>query len=414
MSHFTKTLFTLSLIVYTTFSFAQLNPAVTSWIINNAGDTGYAGILSNVQQVQYSANNVYVSATCIPGYDIGPWTSNPNLPANQNFVYKITLNPQQNTGTLVNTPMGHIGVWTNGVSIFNAKDGFSYNSQGVWNRNAIVAEGISFDSCLGHPAPNGEYHHHLNPRCLYDDHDSSVHSPIIGYAFDGFPVYGAYGYANSNGSGGITQIKSSYRMRSITQRTSLPDGTVLSAAQYGPAVSSTYPLGLYLEDFEFVSGLGMLDVHNGRFCVTPEYPAGIYAYFVTLDSALEAAFPYTLGSSYYGTVQAGNTGPGSGHNVISEPVQVYTSVNDLANQIAFLVYPNPATEALNYFIAPSFENNMKATLYDATGRILYENSNVQSAVTYSIDLTTISAGMYFFKAETSALSTTKPIVVSNR
>ena len=52
----------------------------------------------------------------------------------------------------------------------------------------------SFDDCLGHPAPNGEYHLHVNPTCLYDDSDDQNHSPIIGYAFDNFPIYGAYGY----------------------------------------------------------------------------------------------------------------------------------------------------------------------------------------------------------------------------
>src|SRR6186713_3205303 len=111
---------------------AQITPEISCWIQNTNGDTGYAGILTNVQQVQYSTNNVYVSCTCIPGYDIGPWTANPNVPANQNFLFKITRSPVPNTGTAVNTPMGHIGVWSNGVSIFNAKDGFSYNNQGVW------------------------------------------------------------------------------------------------------------------------------------------------------------------------------------------------------------------------------------------------------------------------------------------
>lgn len=52
-----------------------------------------------MQQVQYSTNNVYVSATCIPSYNIGPWNGNPNTPTNQNFVYKITRNPVQNTST---------------------------------------------------------------------------------------------------------------------------------------------------------------------------------------------------------------------------------------------------------------------------------------------------------------------------
>src|SRR4051794_2492004 len=81
-------------------SFAQLTPDVTSWVINTTGQTGYNGIASNCQVVQYSTNNVYVSCTCIPGYSIGPWNGNPNQASNQNFVFKITRHPLQNTGTL--------------------------------------------------------------------------------------------------------------------------------------------------------------------------------------------------------------------------------------------------------------------------------------------------------------------------
>src|SRR5690242_18000825 len=101
---------------------AQFNPTVTSWIINTTGAKGYNNIPSNVQKVEYSSGQVYVTCNCIPGYDIGPWGGNPNIPANQNFVYKITRTPQQNLGTPVVVGLGHIGVWTNGVSIFNAKD----------------------------------------------------------------------------------------------------------------------------------------------------------------------------------------------------------------------------------------------------------------------------------------------------
>lgn len=167
---------------------AQVTPVVNSWVVNTTNATGYAGILSNVQQVQYSTGNVYISATCIPGYSIGPWAGNPNIPSNQNFVFKITRTPQKNTGALVNVGLGHIGVWTNGVSIFNSQDAMSYNNQNVWQQNAYFFEGSGFDACLGHPNQSGEYHHHVNPKCLYNENDSMHHSPVIGFAFDGLWV----------------------------------------------------------------------------------------------------------------------------------------------------------------------------------------------------------------------------------
>src|SRR3954470_18718590 len=189
-----------------TFCSAQLAPVITSWI-QTPGQNGYAGVAANVQQVKYTTTDVYVTCTCIPGYDIGPWTGNPNVAANQNFCFKITRSPQRNTGTLVNTPLGHIGVWTNGVSLFNVSDAMSYNNQNVWYRNAYFFEGPSFDECLGHPQQNGEYHTHVNPTCLYDDSATVTnHSPIIGYAFDGFPIYGAYAYSDTAGLGTIKRM----------------------------------------------------------------------------------------------------------------------------------------------------------------------------------------------------------------
>ncbi|MCB9183192.1 MAG: YHYH protein [Flavobacteriales bacterium] len=341
---------TLFILAFLWSSALAQGPVVTSWIINPGGETGYGGYETNVQAVHYTATDAYVSCTCIPGYDIGPWSQNPNLPANQDFCFRITRNPAPNTGTAISTPLGHIGVWRNGVSIFNAKDGMSYNNQGIWNRDAKVFEGVSFDQCLGHPAPNGEYHHHVSPACLYDQLDEIAHSDLIGFAFDGYPIYGAHGYLNADGSGGVARMRSSYQLRSIAQRTTLPDDTVLSAGQYGPAIGGQYPLGAFLEDYEYVAGSGDLDEHNGRICVTPDYPDGTYAYFVTLDEAYEPAFPYVLGPTYYGSVAQGNTGPMSGHNTIPGSAVLYdplsTALHDAAPAAPFSLYPNPATSSV--------------------------------------------------------------------
>jgi hypothetical protein len=182
----------------------------------------------------------------------------------------------------------------------------------AWNRDAIVAEKAGFDCSKGHPAGTN-YHHHQNPSafdldlnvistiCNTYDADGlyainpSQHSPLIGFAYDGFPIYGAYGYANTDGTGGITRMKSGYQLRNITVpeqhhanwSTDVSDGPVI--------VSTTYPLGYFREDYEWVShptDASYLDEHNGRFCVTPEYPNGIYCYFATVDANHNSAYPY--------------------------------------------------------------------------------------------------------------------------
>jgi hypothetical protein len=394
---------------------AQLTPEITSWITNISAATGYGGIESNVQQVQYSDSNVYVSCTCIPGYDIGPWMANPNIPSNQNFVFKITRFPFQNSSTPVQTPLGHIGTWSNGVSIFNALDAHSYNNLNVWHQNAVVVEGASFDSCLGHPAPNGEYHHHLNPRCLYDDADSFNHSPIIGYAFDGFPVYGAYGFSNTDGTGGIRRMSSGFHYRNITQRHSLPDGTILTAAQYGPDVSAIFPLGYYTEDFEYIIASGDLDEHNGRWCITPDYPEEVYAYFVTIDANLNAVYPYTLGPAYYGTVQLGNTGPGSGHNSIGEQVTTYdpTGIEMINQKIEMMLFPNPANLLLSFMVNPYSPNNLSAKFYNSHGELISIHNNIQPSISYEIDISQLSPGIYVLTITGNNVHGEKLVVVSH-
>ena len=393
------------------------SPEIKSWIQNTTAK-GYGGIVSNVQLVQYNTTDVYVSASCIPGYSIGPWLGDPNIPANMNFVYKITRNPTPNTGTLTKVGLGHVGVWTNGVSIFNTPDAMSDGSAGYWNQNAYVYEGSSFDNCLGHPAPGGEYHHHVSPKCLYDITDNTHHSPIIGYAFDGYPVYGAYGYTDTSKTGGtVARMRTSFKLRTtMVHRDTLPDGTILSSANYGPDVSVT-PLGSYQEDYTFTAGYGDLDVHNGRWCHTPEYPAGTYAYFVTLDASLAPEYPYTIGLTYYGIVQAGNTGPSGGHNTPPGGTTVYVSpslgVEEVnTTNLTVDVFPNPANNYLNLFIQPIASSNFVVTLTDLAGRTVFTQANIQPTILYSLNVTALPAGVYIMNIKNNAVTYTQKVVIN--
>jgi uncharacterized protein (TIGR03437 family) len=202
---------------------------------------------------------------------------------------------------------------------------------GIWRRNAYYGEFLTFDSCLGHQPQTGQYHYHVSPVCLraelgdnlvtlrnartgsaYAEQTSGWHhSPILGWALDGYPIYGPYGYSvPTDPTSPVRRIKSSYQLRGMTVRTTLPSWSLpnhsgvsqnLSASQYGPAVSAQFPLGRYLEDYDYVAGLGDLDQYNGRFAVTPEFPQGTYAYYTTIDSNGVPAFPYILAGQFYGT-----------------------------------------------------------------------------------------------------------------
>ncbi|MBK9249039.1 MAG: YHYH protein [Ignavibacteria bacterium] len=342
---------------------AQTNPAITSWMINTTNIMGrhYVkgnstpvndNVLANVQTVQYSATSVYVSTKGIPAYITGPFLDgNPSLATNQNAIFKIPLSPVQNTGTPTATTGGNIGIFVNGVAMFDYRDGVSWQNStktlkggplmgmgdGVWNRDAVVGERIGFDCAKAHPAM-GNYHHHQNPSAFSLDLkvisnvcdlyaadglyaiDSTKHSPLLGFAYDGFPIYGAYSYKNVDGTGGIVRMKSSFTLRTtMTARTTYYTGATVTA---GPDVSATYPLGYFREDYQYTTTTSStpdyLDEHNGRFCVTPEYPSGIYCYFATVDENWNSAYPYLIGPTFYGVRSASKVAS------ISESVTTYT------------------------------------------------------------------------------------------
>jgi hypothetical protein len=102
----------------------------------------------------------------------------------------------------------------------------------------------------------------------------------------------------------------------------------LTATEYGPPVSATYPLGRYVEDYDYTAGSGDLDQYNGRFCVTPEFPTGTYAYFVTIDATGAPAFPYYLGPQYYGTVSGGAV------TAVTETTTTYFTNHALAGAVS--------------------------------------------------------------------------------
>lgn len=414
--------------VFTISSYAQLSPIITCWQ-QNTTDIGFAGGLTNVQEVNYSDTFVYVKTEDIPSWIpiLYDWPNNPWYAVPMNYQFRFRLNPTPNVGPETKTGYGHIGLWKNGCSIYNPKDAKSYQDSSVWFQNAwfwehLIAE--TFDSCIGHPNGSGEYHTHVSPKCLYDITDSIQASPLVGYAFDSYPIYGGYGYSNPlDTTSAIKRLKSSYRLRNITERSTLPDGTVLPPSLYGPPIDTNTtsldplnnnpvaaPLGAYMEDYEYVPGLGDLDEHNGRFCITKEYPDGIYAYFTTLDwvtdhydRSIKPVFPYVLGTAYYGEVipTDGNTGPGSGFVVISEPVTTYlpptSSIEQFEGSINIHVYPNPTKGILNIEIGSSENSqNCKGVIYNLNGAVIDE-LQLSSGTINTYDGGNLSNGIYHFQ-----------------
>lgn len=439
-------------------SAAQTNPAILSWLQNTTQTGSYYqsgnptpisnGIAVNCQSVQYSTNWVYVTTNGIPSYPTGPFLDgNPSQATDQNAIFKFPLNPTQNTGTPTSTTGGNIGVFINGVALFDYRDGVAWNTTAnalcgglpgmspcpggpgasqSWNRDAVPAEKLGFDCSKGHPAM-GNYHHHQNPSAFNLDLtvisnicdiyaadglyaiNTNEHSPLIGYAYDGFPIYGAYGYANADGTGGIVRIKSGYQLRNISTRTVWADGTDVPD---GPAVNTTYPLGYFREDYEFVNHPGQedyLDVHNGRFCITPEYPSGIYCYFTTVDANHNSAYPYAVGPTYYG-VKSATIVPS-----IGEAVTTYTSTADVTelDSTTFNIFPNPSADILIVQSSGLIEKNIIAELVDATGNTIQTQTINQGSTICYFNVSTLYSGTYFIKINTGAQTTSYTVVIAD-
>ncbi|MBS1717777.1 MAG: YHYH protein [Armatimonadetes bacterium] len=317
---------------------------------------------SDVQQVGYSAGWIYVLATGLASHQMGPWYVDVqhvlgNWPSNQNLMMRFSRSPRPATQHQL-TGGGAQGLWVNGVAMFNMLDTFAWNSQtmrdepsmnrpsAIWWRNAVLAEANSFDAGNAHQPPSGQYHYHDNPvalRAQLGDHvaidplthkyletNLGGHSKILGWADDGYPVYGPYGFANPNDpTSPIVRMRTGYILRNgqfgttnlaATGRHSLGHWAAqlhnvamqLAPNQFGPNVDQIHPLGIYTEDFDFLGDLGGqvgrdfdLDPFNGRFCKTPEYPNGTYAYFVTINPDGSPAYPYTIGRQFFGEASGG-------------------------------------------------------------------------------------------------------------
>ncbi len=449
------------LYVFTFLCVTHINaqsPAITSWLQNNTQTGTYyvAGnsnkinnnILVNCQKVEYSANSVYVTTSGIPAYPTGPFLdNNPSQASNQSAIFKFPLSPTKNNGTPNNTIGGNIGVFINGVALFDYRDGVAWNTSTnslcggpgrtpcpggpmttqAWNRDAVLAEKPGFDCSKGHPA-NGNYHHHQNPSAfkldlnvistvcnLYDADglytiDSTKHSPLIGFAYDGFPIYGAYGFKNTDGTGSITRIKSGYQLRNISTRTLHANGTDVSD---GPVISATYPLGYFREDYEFITHTNeadYLDEHNGRFCVTPEYPNGTYAYFATVDKNWNSAYPYAVGPTFYGVFDNRKV------TSITETTTVYKPVTGLSNnefnQLVFNAFPNPTNDIIAIQVGSLVKDDLTIELFDLTGKLVAKTQlNKGSTIAY-FDVQTLYNGTYIVVISNGVNHFTQKIVIN--
>jgi hypothetical protein len=208
-----------------------------------------------------------------------------------------------------------VAVAANGVPIFGPEEGPGGDAVALdLFYFTEDRQPIDLGYCGAHAGPTG-VHYHWDAMCQYwepetgetmQDYDwslidSTKHSPIIGWSFDGYPIYGMYTWDDA---GAVKGMKSSYAV----ERTSEGGDQGYNG----------------IDDWNYVSGLGDLDQCNGRFGPTPEYPEGTYYYVSTPlsgssstvvdtngDTVPMIGFPYFL-LCYHGIADDSNAGGGQG------------------------------------------------------------------------------------------------------
>lgn len=229
----------------------------------------------------------YIKSTGLPQYQI---QSNPpgypNItPKEQNNIFKFPRQRSiENLPTIINAN-DFIGVAIDGVVFKSFNSGKKAKlGQKYYTENSVIFPVQNyFENGSGLIKEDRIFYYNNDPKLLYIK-NPSIHSEVLGYAFDGSPIYGPYGYSNpTNINSPITIMKSGYKIRNEQRDNgTLPDGT-------------------YIEDFIYDPTIGDLDEYNGRFCITPEYPEGVYAYFITVDpdDTSLPRFPYVIGPKFF-------------------------------------------------------------------------------------------------------------------
>ena len=147
-------------------------------------------------KIASQGNNRSVTANNLPTHGTGvfpvkrsddayQYDRNPNRIKTQKIGLKLPANPQIAKKSSC-VPMGMIGFSLTGAAIFNSLDA---------RGDDAPAHEIQ-DKCGGHPERTGQYHYHNHSPCMADKSGKSgKHSDLVGYALDGFGIFGLHGKA---------------------------------------------------------------------------------------------------------------------------------------------------------------------------------------------------------------------------
>jgi arylsulfatase A-like enzyme len=225
--------------------------------------------------IEVVGNKCVFNSNAIPNHDFNDVDGFPNDVSAQNDVYEIPATPLFAASNTALSLTYDNAILLNGVKVdllaaacFGVGDGKigCNNINQPWRYDPMHGpNGFRVDTHNAHTQPDGTYHYHGPPNALYFA-DTPVESPVVGFAADGFPIYGSY----FDDGGLIRKATSSYRLRDGSR----PSGAGEPAGSYD---------GTFRDDYEYVDDFGDLDDCNGMAI------NGTYAYYVTGE------YPYIVG-----------------------------------------------------------------------------------------------------------------------
>lgn len=239
-------------------------------------DVNNSQVFSGSMQIRVNNDKCIFTTNAIPNHDFNDGNQGfPNRVAAQDDVYEVPVSPRFADSITALSLRTDNAILLNGVKvdllaagcfgIGNGKTGCGDVNQ-PWRYDPMfVANGFNVDSHNAHAQSDGTYHYHGNPNAFYAAENTGSESPVIGFAADGFPIFGPY--FDDNGS--IRKATSSYQLKAGFR----PDGDGEPGGEYN---------GAYRDDYEYIDGSGDLDECNGMAI------NGTYGYYVT------DGFPYIL------------------------------------------------------------------------------------------------------------------------
>lgn len=277
--------------------------------ITQVDDLSTAAVETHECSVSISMNETHITITTngLPDHDFESTlacTQANDCTRAQNYEWTVPRSPVNDTTgghDATNCPeangdyecaaaLGEVAIAINGVPFYGPEDG--PGGDAVASHHGVYEEDrqpIELGVCHAHNGQGGTFHYHADANCLHWHPDAGEdmldynistpaavaentangsHSAVIGVAMDGYPIYGLWGYDDQMN---IVEMKSSYKLK---------DG---ETGYNG------------IDDYIYLQGLGHLDVCNGHFGPTPEFPDGIYHYHSTMmNGEGDMGFPYFL------------------------------------------------------------------------------------------------------------------------